>query len=134
MVFPSSNGVLFFVFSDMGSAALYFQLIFRCQTPWEQIKGECYVFDFDPNRTLTYFNELANVRAKTGNIQESLAEQLKVFNVLCYEDNAFTPLDASDVITKLSEGFGRFNSTNTLEHIFDGLRFDIDGEFSGRVS
>ena len=47
--------------SDIKSAQLYFQLNFRVQTPWETVKHECYVFDFNPNRTLEHMFKLAQV-------------------------------------------------------------------------
>ena len=53
--------------SNVKSPALYMQAAFRAQNPWMYCengkyfrKENAYVFDFDPARTLTIFEEFAN--------------------------------------------------------------------------
>lgn len=114
--------------SDMKSAQLYFQLIFRGQTPWKGIKNECYVFDFNPNRTLTHIHTLAEAAVGTGDIKPILIEMLNVFNVLCYDGTEFKQVDASDLISKLESGFGRSTSMEGLQTLFSELTFDWDAD------
>jgi hypothetical protein len=125
-----------FNLSDMKSAQLYFQLIFRCQTPWSGIedkhpggpKYECYVFDFNPNRTLTHIHELAKLTAKEDNIKHALSEYLNVFNVLCYDENGFRTVSPDDLISKLESGFGSSTSLLGLQNLFAELPFEMDAE------
>lgn len=114
--------------SDMKTAQLYFQLIFRGQTPWKGMKNECYVFDFNPNRTLNHIRTLAKATANTGNIMPVLTEMLNVFNVLYYEGNEFRQLSASDLIAKIESGFGRSTNLVGLQNLFSELPFELDAE------
>ena len=61
---PEWTGIL--MLSSIKSAQLYMQAAFRCQNPWEEKRGNnwyrkenAYVFDFDPARSLTIFEEAA---------------------------------------------------------------------------
>jgi hypothetical protein len=110
-----------FILSDMTSAQLYFQLIFRGQTPWVGMKHECYVFDFNPNRTLEHLYTLAQATANGANPKPILNEMLKVFNVLCYEGTEFKAMNADELIAKLEEGFGRSTSLVGLQSLFEDL-------------
>src|SRR5258708_1871069 len=115
--------------SDMKSAQLYFQLIFRAQTPCKNgPKHECYVFDFNPNRTLTHIHTLAEATAGTNNIMPVLSEMLNVFNVLCYEGTDFKQVKAEELIEKLESGFGRSTSLLGLQSLFSELPFEWDTE------
>ena len=117
-----------FNLSDMVSAQLYFQLSFRCQTPWEQNKYQCYVFDFKPNRTLQCFYDLAKSMALANVPVPTLKKLLNVFNVLSYEGSAFKQVDASDLLSKLEEGFGRSTSLTGLQNLLSELPFEMDAE------
>jgi hypothetical protein len=110
-----------FILSDMTSAQLYFQLIFRAQTPWVGMKHECYVFDFNPNRTLEHLYTLAKATAGTNNPKSILNEMLKVFNVLCYEGTEFKSMNADQLIAKLEAGFGKSTSLIGLQSLFEEL-------------
>ena len=62
---PEWTGIL--MLNTCKSPAAYFQATFRVQNPHEAVrdgkawlKREAYVFDFDPTRTLTLFEQLAN--------------------------------------------------------------------------
>ena len=62
---PEWTAVL--MLSNIKSPALYMQAAFRAQNPWKYqnngeyfVKENAYVFDFDPARTLTIFEEFAN--------------------------------------------------------------------------
>jgi hypothetical protein len=116
-----------FIFSDLSSTQLYFQIIFRGQTPWKVgNKKACYVFDFNPNRTLSHFNTLAATIAGSGDVNPILNEMLEVFNVMCYEGNVFKSLDASDLMSKLNDCFGRSTSLLGIQTLFSELDSDID--------
>ena len=124
-----------FVLSDMKSAQLYFQLIFRAQTPWKEApKTECYVFDFNPNRTLGHLYSLAKTIANTGDPIPILNETLKVFNVICCDGNEFRRMDASELISKLEDGFGRSTSLIGLQNLFEELPFELDEDLINEIS
>lgn len=123
-------------FSDMQSAQLYFQLIFRAQTPWSGRdpkhpggpKHECYVFDFNPNRTLTHLHALAQKTAGTSDIKSVLTEMLNVFNVLCYEGTEFRRMGADELVSKVQEGFGRSTSLTGLQNLLSEMPFEMDDD------
>ncbi len=66
---PAWTSVFMLSGSYNTSAANYMQTIFRVQTPAKingQIKEECFVFDFAPDRTLKVIAEAAKISAKAG--------------------------------------------------------------------
>ena len=65
------------------------------------IKHECYVFDFNPNRSLSMLYELAKAQANTGDPKPILNEMLKSA-LMSYpvSGNRFQTIDASDLIAK----------------------------------
>jgi superfamily II DNA or RNA helicase len=117
-----------FILSDMKTAQLYFQLIFRVQTPWKGKKHECYVFDFNPNRTLSMLYKLAQVQTPTSNPEQKLNEILNMFNVLLCEDNKFKQINASDLIAQLQSSLGRGTSISGLQNLLAELQFDFDDD------
>ncbi len=101
--------------SSMKSPAEYMQAAFRAQNPYtferngELVQKEnAYVFDFDPTRTLTIFDEFANdLMAETSNGKGTAAEHeaniqklLNFFPVIGEDDNGkMVELDAKQVMS-----------------------------------
>ena len=101
--------------SSMKSPAEYMQAAFRAQNPYKferngQLvqKENAYVFDFDPTRTLTIFDEFANdLMAKTSNGKGTAAEHeanirklLNFFPVIGEDnDGKMIELDAKQVMS-----------------------------------
>lgn len=101
--------------SNMKSPALYMQAAFRAQNPCMYRVGSeffrkenAYVFDFDPARTLTIFEEFANDlssntyagRGTTEEREENIRELLNFFPVIGEDDaGEMIPLDATKVMT-----------------------------------
>ncbi len=68
------------------AASAYMQTIFRVQTPATidgQVKKNCYVFDFAPDRTLKVIAETAKVQARAGKTTESDRKTLGDFLNFC---------------------------------------------------
>lgn len=101
--------------SNIKSPALYMQAAFRAQNPWMYgnngqffRKERAYVFDFDPARTLTIFEEFANDlssdtsdgRGDTDTRKNHVRELLNFFPVLGEDENGeMIELDAEKVLT-----------------------------------
>lgn len=107
------SGVL--MLSSMKSPAEYMQAAFRAQNPYTferngqlMQKENAYVFDFDPTRTLTIFDEFANdLMAETSNGKGTIAEHeanirklLNFFPVVGEDDDGkMVELDAKQVMS-----------------------------------
>lgn len=110
---PEWTAVL--MLSNMKSPALYMQAAFRAQNPCMFKNGSsyarkenAYVFDFDPARTLTIFEEFANdlssdTSAGRGDVEtrkEHIRELLNFFPVIGEDENGeLIELDAEKVLT-----------------------------------
>jgi len=110
---PEWTAVL--MLSNLKSSALYMQAAFRAHNPCLFKNGSsyarkenAYVFDFDPARTLTIFEEFANdlsadTSAGRGNSEtrkEHIKELLNFFPVICEDENGeLIELDAEKVLT-----------------------------------
>lgn len=118
---PEWSAVL--ILSNITSPSLYMQAAFRAQNPWEYVdnaksngesvpsfkrKENAYVFDFDPARTLTVFEQFANnLNPRTSNgrgtleqHQENIRELLNFFPVIGENDNGeLVELDVEQVLT-----------------------------------
>ena len=110
---PEWTAVL--MLSNVKSPALYMQAAFRAQNPCLFKKGSgferkenAYVFDFDPARTLTIFEEFANdLSANTvagrGDVEtrkQNIRELLNFFPVIGEDENGeLVELDAEKVLT-----------------------------------
>lgn len=110
---PEWTAVL--MLSNVKSPSLYMQAAFRAQNPCLFKKGtsyerkeNAYVFDFDPARTLTIFEEFANdlsanTAAGRGNIEtrkENIHTLLNFFPVIGEDENGeLIELDAEKVLT-----------------------------------
>lgn len=110
---PEWSGVL--MLSNVKSPSLYMQAAFRAQNPclynnagvYER-KENAYVFDFDPARTLTIFEQFANDLAPStasgnGNLEErknNIRTLLNFFPVIGEDENGeLIELDAEKVLT-----------------------------------
>lgn len=110
---PEWSAVL--MLSNVKSPALYMQTAFRAQNPC-LFKGECqfyrkenaYVFDFDPARTLTIFEQFANDlceetvsgKGDSDKRRENIQELLNFFPVIGEdEDGKMIELDAEKVLS-----------------------------------
>lgn len=110
---PEWTAVL--MLSNMSSPALYMQAAFRAQNPCLFQEGgntyrkeNAYVFDFDPARTLTIFEQFANdlipaTAGEKGDFDQkkhNVRELLNFFPVYGEDDNgAMIELDAESVLT-----------------------------------
>lgn len=110
---PEWTAVL--MLSNVKSPALYMQAAFRAQNPCLFKKGSgferkenAYVFDFDPARTLTIFEEFANdlsanTAAGRGDIEtrkQNIRDLLNFFPVIGEDENGeLIELDAEKVLT-----------------------------------
>lgn len=110
---PEWTAVL--MLSNMKSPSLYMQAAFRAQNPclfsnngMFYRKDNAYVFDFDPARTLTIFEEFANdLSAKTSDgrgdsetRKDNVGELLNFFPVIGEEENGeMVELDAEHVLS-----------------------------------
>lgn len=110
---PEWTGVL--MLSNMKSPALYVQAAFRAQNPClfnrngkYQRKGNAYVFDFDPARSLTVFEEYANDLysgttcggGDTDSRKQNVRRLLNFFPVIGEdEDGEMVELDAEQVLS-----------------------------------
>jgi superfamily II DNA or RNA helicase len=110
---PEWTGVL--MLSNLKSPALYMQAAFRAQNPCLfnnngtfYRKENAYVFDFDPARTLTIFEEFANDlyektangRGGTDERKQNIRTLLNFFPVIGEdEDGKMVPLDAEKILS-----------------------------------
>lgn len=110
---PEWSGVL--MLSNMQSAQLYMQAAFRVQNPYEYSEGgkimrkdNAYVFDFDPARTLTLFDEFANNLKKstaggngtTEERQQNIHQLLNFFPVIAEdEEGRMMQIDERQVLS-----------------------------------
>ena len=110
---PEWTAVL--MLSNIKSPALYMQAAFRAQNPWKYsyngeyfVKENAYVFDFDPARTLTIFEEFANDlssdtsggKGDSDSRKQHVRELLNFFPVIGEdEDGKMTELDAEKVLS-----------------------------------
>jgi len=94
---PQWSGI--FILTDTDSPETYWQTSFRGQSSWKDgNKLECFVFDFNPNRTLRMIYNYCDLVAKgKESTQSSVRKFLDVVKVLSYEDNRLIPMDNSDL-------------------------------------
>ena len=141
---PELSGVL--MLSNVGSPSLYMQAAFRAQNPCLYRGGEnfyrkqnSYVFDFDPARTLTIFEQFANnlTQDAASDSASRVQELLKFFPVIGEDDNGemieLTPekvlsipriLKANEIV---NSGFmSDFLFQNVAGNVFHGSRELLD--------
>lgn len=146
---PEWTAVL--MLSNVKSPALYMQAAFRAQNPCLFLKGtsyarkeNAYVFDFDPARTLTIFEEFANdlsanTAAGRGDIEtrkENIRTLLNFFPVIGEDQNGeLIELDAEKVLTiprkirsveVVKRGFMSDFLFQNISHVFTAPREVLD--------
>lgn len=110
---PEWTAVL--MLSNIKSPALYMQAAFRAQNPWKYqnngeyfVKENAYVFDFDPARTLTIFEEFANDlisdtsggKGSSDSRKQNVRELLNFFPVIGEDESGeMVELDAEKVLS-----------------------------------
>ena len=98
-----------FMLRNLSQPETYFQTAFRVQSPWaskdavtnEEIiyKEECYVFDFEPNRTLRQLAEYSNkLNTKERNPEVKVADFIKFLPVLAYDGMSMRQIDAAEIL------------------------------------
>jgi len=92
------------------SASAYMQTIFRVQTPATingQVKEECFVFDFAPDRTLKVIAETAKVSAKTGKTsgedRKIMGEFLNFCPIIAFDGSRMTEYDVNGMLEQLKK-------------------------------
>lgn len=97
-----------FMLRNCKSPETYFQAAFRVQSPWTikdenlkeiNLKEECYVFDFDPNRTLIQIkNYCDTINTTHQNIESVVSDFIKYLPVLAYNGLNMEQIDAKGLI------------------------------------
>ena len=93
-----------FMLSNTTSASTYLQTIFRGQTPWEvdgQLKTECFVFDFAPDRTLNVVAEVMKIKKKkptTDEVKEATSKFLNFCPVISATDGEMRPFSSQKLL------------------------------------
>lgn len=101
-----------FMLRNLSTPETYFQAAFRIQSPWsvteknkknvieeKNLKEECYIFDFAPNRALKLISEYGSkLNLKTSNIEEKINEVIKFLPVICYDGSSMQEVDAAKIL------------------------------------
>lgn len=111
-----------FMLRSMKSPESYFQTAFRAQSPGSVLvnpkdgpvmKDTCFVFDFDPQRTLTLASEYCYELDRIGGADPSkddlmsrMQEFLSYMPVLCHDDGVMMELDPGAAIELATSGIG----------------------------
>ena len=102
------TAVLMLAGSYKTAASSYMQTIFRVQTPATingQVKEQCYVFDFAPDRTLKVLAETAKISAQAGKTQESdrkiMGEFLNFCPVIAIHGSQMSKLNVDSMLEQL---------------------------------
>lgn len=109
---PEWTAVFMLAGSFSTSAAGYLQTIFRVQSPCKkngQIKQNCYVFDFAPDRTLKMVAEAAALSTKAGKATESdkviMGEFLNYCPVIAVNGTQMMPYDTGRLLQQLKRAY-----------------------------
>jgi hypothetical protein len=103
---------------NCSSPETYFQAAFRVQSPWtvrnldgkspneEQIiKGECYIFDFAPDRALRQIADYGGrLSADESDPEKKVEEFISFLPVLAYEGGSMERLDAAGILDFVTSG------------------------------
>ncbi len=101
-----------FMLRNLSTPETYFQAAFRIQSPWsvteknkknvieeKNLKEECYIFDFAPNRALKLISEYGSkLNLETSNIEEKINEVIKFLPVICYDGSSMQEVDAAKIL------------------------------------
>lgn len=106
---PAWSGVL--MLSNTTSPSTYLQTAFRVQTPANiggQVKTDCYVFDFAPDRTLKMVAQAARLNTKAGSLnsnkqKEAMATFLNYCSVISNDDSKMNAIDVEHMLRQLKK-------------------------------
>lgn len=104
---PAWTGVM--MLSNTTSPSTYLQTAFRVQTPANiggQIKTECYVFDFAPDRTLKMVAQAASLNTKAGSLNSpdqkaAMATFLNYCSVISNDNSKMNAIDVEHMLRQL---------------------------------
>lgn len=104
---PAWTGVM--MLSNTTSPSTYLQTAFRVQTPANiggQIKTECYVFDFAPDRTLKMVAQAARLNTKAGSLNSpdqkaAMATFLNYCSVISNDNSKMNAIDVEHMLRQL---------------------------------
>lgn len=106
---PAWTGVL--MLTNTTSPSTYLQTAFRVQTPANiggQVKTDCYVFDFAPDRTLKMVAQAASLNIKAGSInspaqKEAMNTFLNYCSVISIDDSKMSAINVEHMLRQLKK-------------------------------
>jgi len=118
---PEWGGVV--MLDDGHSAEEYLQAIFRCQSPGRKggpPKENCYVFDYNPQRLLSIYHDIAQWSSAKG--KEGQFDMVKQFlnyaPILQSDGNKMVEVSADEVIHHF-QMYGKFSEKMANERVFN---------------
>jgi hypothetical protein len=127
---PAWTAVFMLSGSFNTSASTYMQTIFRVQTPATingQVKDECFVFDFAPDRTLKVIAETAKISSKAGktssNDRETMGEFLNFCPIISVDGSRMSTYNVEGMLEQLKKVFVERVVRNGFE---DGYLYNND--------
>jgi hypothetical protein len=127
---PAWTAVFMLSGSFNTSASTYMQTIFRVQTPATingKVKGECFVFDFAPDRTLKVIAETAKISSKAGKTsgkdRDIMGEFLNFCPIISVDGSRMTSYNVEGMLEQLKKVFVERVVRNGFE---DGYLYDND--------
>lgn len=120
-----------FMLSNTSSSTTYLQTAFRAQTPYDyqgQIKSECFVFDFAPDRTLKVIAEAMQVKKRETTRTKQKKEIEKFLNycsVISATNGTMKQFSTSDLLRAIK----RVIIENVTKNGFDDMRLYNKNEF-----
>jgi hypothetical protein len=131
-----------FMLDDCSSPESYWQMVFRCQTPNKKDrKDECYVFDFNPNRSLSMIYEYSEkISNKNKSTSSTIRELLDVMKVFSYKDNTLNLIKQDDFQLIIENSINPEKSISkfinpsivNLDVKIDNTAFDIINSITGK--
>lgn len=120
--------------SDISALESYIQSIYRVQSPYKidgkQVKQNCYVFDFSPNRLL---NTLSNYTFFTKNynrkcsINDIIYNMKKFINIVIIDGKQVKEIDINELTSEINDRYTSFADYDS----FIDRRFIINNNFDG---
>jgi hypothetical protein len=112
---PEWTGI--FMLRNLESPETYFQAAFRVQSPWTVddatqpsgrriLKHDCYVFDFDPQRSLRLVAQLAThiASARQQTPERQVADFTEFLPIFCYNGGTMQAVDAAEILQIAESG------------------------------
>ena len=121
---PEWTAVFMLAGSFSTSASGYLQTIFRVQSPCRkngQIKQNCYVFDFAPDRTLKMVAEAAALSTRAGKASESdkviMGEFLNYCPIISVSGTQMKPYDTGRLLQQLKRAYAERAVQNGFDDV-----------------